>query len=475
MIAKKRLSLTLAAGVSIELLNKLAPLIILHWAQTRLGLAAFGYAQFGLATMEMAIPFIAFGYNNYGSIQVGQHRDDPPRISGLMSNIIALKIMHALVIFAMLVYMATYVQSYTTYLPLILALSFVLLFAATETLWVQVGIQKMAVASLFTGFARFSSLGLILLLVANPRDAILYAALTLASNAMICLLTTIYCFRKFSFVRPRFSEMKAIFKGSIMFATISVLVTFMDRFDIILSEKYFGLDGAGLYAGAARLNHSFMQIVNVVIVAFFSEMVAIKEKDAFDKHLSLGVWLLMFAIIPTIIGTWYIGPDLLELILGGRDFRRMGFTLNLLLLSSLSETFMLVFGFQILLLKNRSKAMVTGMVLGAICALASAIALSSIPSLGLDGIAMGALLGKSLAAILIVSFSLPFISRFPLSEIGNSLLAGCVMLAVLIGLPREHLWFNLFGAAFIYLLVQGFLNLQKIKTLIAYAKARKAT
>ena len=471
MIAKKRLSLTLAAGISVEILNKIVPLIILHFAQSRLGLAAFGYAQFGLAAMEMAIPFITFGYNNYGAIQVGQHRDDPAYISSLMSNIITLKLLHALVIFGMLIYMAAYVPGYTEYLPLFLSLGFVLFFAAGETLWVQMGIQRMALAGLFTGIARFTSLGLILLMISRPQDAILYAALTLGSNAMICLMTMTYCFAKFRLTRPRLRDMKTIAAGSLMFAIVSILITFLDRFDILLAEKFFGSDGAGLYAGAARLNHSFLQIVNVIVISFFSEMVAIKDEKALARHLRLGVGLVMFAIVPTIVGTWYIGADLLQLIMGASEFRAMNPTLCLLLISTLAESFVLIFGFQILLLHGKARRMVLGMLLGALCALAAATALAK--TNGLLGIAAGALLGKGVAATVITVLALPFMSHFPLGEIAKALLAGLIMFVALLLLPADHRWVSVFGAAAIYLLAQGGLNFNILRELGEALKRRK--
>ena len=92
MLNKKRISLTVGFSVFSEVVNKLLPLYLVHFAQKTLGVPGLGFAQFGITVIEITIPFITFGYNNYGIVKAGQIKDDPEAVGRLIGKIMLMKL-----------------------------------------------------------------------------------------------------------------------------------------------------------------------------------------------------------------------------------------------------------------------------------------------------------------------------------------------------------------------------------------------
>lgn len=428
MIHKKRLSITVAASVLVELLSKVMPIIIVHYAQRNLGLTAFGFAQFGIAAFELFLPFVYCGYNNFGSVEMGRIRNDPGKIRELISNVMALKLAHAVILLAMILTMAWTIPGYQAYVPMILALSFVLIFTATEMLWVQVGLQEYALVSLFSGAGKIASLGLVLLMVHQPDDAILYCVATFFSNLVVNLSTMVFCLRRYPLVLPRWQDMKTIIRRSSPFTIIAIFLIFMDRYDIFVVERMFGLKGAGLYSGAARLNHALFQILNAVVFSFFSEMILAGDAPSLTKHFSLSTWTLLAFLSPILFGIWFVDRDILALVLSS-EFTSVRTVLSLLVLGTLPGVLIAMFGLQILQVRHQSGSMAVALIGGGATMMVLSYVLGQ--PFGLIGVAISVVLGKTVAALMMMYSARHFLDRFPLREATRTLGAGAIMALVL--------------------------------------------
>ena len=228
----------------------------MHVAQSRLGIEQFGYALFGITVIELVLPIITFGYNQYATIAGGK---DPGLLSKLMSSVFLLKLIHFLVLLGFLLAFFRFVSAYQIYFPLIASVSFILVFAVIETLWVQSASQSVAVSNVFVGLSRIVSLILILIFIKNSQDAILFAILSLVGNALVNVLSAVYSLRKFGLRLPDWQSMRHIFQKSQPYSVIVLLTILSERMDIFFAEHYGGLVGAGYYAGCARIGHSLMQ------------------------------------------------------------------------------------------------------------------------------------------------------------------------------------------------------------------------
>lgn len=462
-IQSKRLSFTLLANLVTEIFLKFIPLLMIHLGQRRLGLEAFGYAQFGIALIETVLPFIPAGYNNYGTVRLGQIRDDVTGIRRLISNMVALKLIHALVVLGMLVALTLVVPGYHPYTALVVILSFALLFSGTEMLWVQIGIQKYAWFGLFNAIGKLVSLALVVLFVHGPSDASAYAAFTLLATTVLNLGTTIYCLRLYPLLRPQWNEMRAIIRNSKAFALVSVLLVVYERVDILLVERMFDLTNVGLYGGPARIGHALNQIVAAIVLSFFAEMVVQHSRESLTKHLAVSVWTTLSFLSPIVFGAWFVGHEVLGLILGG-EFYQQRDVLGMLLFGNLGSALMGIFGLQILQNRGAAQELLVALGGGIVATVVLIIGLGS--RFGLIGVATAQVLGKGVAVAVMVYYGRRFVDYLPWRECVGALLPGAVMAACLLLLPDFGVFATVGIGGLIFVPVFALCNRQRLHKLV---------
>lgn len=468
MIYKKRISISLLSGLIVEILNKIAPLIIIHVAQKRLGIEKLGYALFGVSVIELVTPLIVFGYNQYGVIAAGQQ---PKLTSKLMSGSLVLKLLHFVLLLGCLYLFFSYVPTYKTYFPLMMTLSILLFFSAFDVLWVQTASQKVSISNLFVGFCRLLTLILILIFIKDANDAILFAFLSLVGNALVNVLSSMYSIRKFGLERPDVAFMKKIFRASYPYALIGILGIIGERMDILFAERFGGLAGAGYYACCARLSHSLTQIANTIISAFFSEMVIIKDSESLYKHLRLGTWTLLFFLSPIIFGVWFVSGEILTFIFDS-SFRSIKTVLGWLFLSTSFTLLASSLGQQVLLLSGKvhtyTKALASGIFL-------SSILIYLFGGSNLYAIAIAMCIGKFFT-LLIVLYAVHRNSiHIPLSIFFKTLMPGLVMCIVLLIFDFKSFFLNIGVGAVIFFIFAYLLNRQEFHYIVSlFLKAHRS-
>ena len=451
MIAKKRLSITILSSLLAELVGKLIPLAVLAIGQRRLVIENLGFALMGVTLLEFCIPFITFGYSQYGSIQWGKLTADSDRRQ-LVRDLWALRSLHALVAFLVLMGLCAWSAEYRPYLSLILALSFILVLSAMECAWIQVATQKIAFFGLFNIIAKVASLICIYLWVQTPADATAYAIFVLGMNGLVCLLTIVSCRNWISMGRPHFSLLLPIVNRVKGYAVVAIWMVWMDRVDLLWVNHRFGPHEVGLYAGASRLNQALLQLVWILAWAFFSEAVVTIGKKALSHHLQLATFMVFSLLAPISVGIFFFAPDFLR-ILVGPAYEPMALPLSLLVVGSIGTAGILLLGQQVLQLRESVGKMFVALAVGG---LVSGLIFVMAPShWGMTGVAAGQLIGKLAAVSLMLYWGRPFLDRLPWSEMGT-----CIAPAALMGLglyfcpqphwgPRFLLALGIYGVSFL--------------------------
>lgn len=443
---KKRIATTVSSGILVEVLNKIAPLVILFIIQRRLGIDSFGFAMFGISMVELFLPLVVFGYGHYGSVELSKLRNSPYKAGQLISNIITLRSIHAIILTVVLIACTYLFPSYQMYQLMALSLSYSFFAASFELMWAFMAIQKMATFNLFISIGRIASLIVIVLFVQNPGHGLRFAVLSLLSNAAISLLSSLLILKEFPLRPPDLNSMKTIFRRSFPFAIAIALTGLLDRLDMFVIERVAGVSGAGLYAGPARLSHSLTQVANAITLAFFSEMVILSNPTAIRKHLALGSTILISWCAPVVVGGYFVAGDLLSFLFGSEYFEYAK-VLNILLLSMTFGSFILAYGLQILVLKKELKYLTISLATGVLIAIPLSYLLGN--SFGPEGVAFAVMTGKLIAFIMIAYKVSTVINFFPWQPVTVSLLPSLAMgLGLLIYHPEHFIGTIALGVAY---------------------------
>lgn len=470
MVQKRRLATTIVAAMMVEVANKIFPLIVIHFAQAQLGVAAFGFAQFGIHLVDFAIPFVVFGYHTAGSILIGTAKDASERIGAIIGWITGAKLINAVIAAIILQLCVHLIPEYHEFQTIITLLSFMLFTSAVDMYYVHVGTQRMLSLSVMSVIAKTISLVLILVFVRKPEDAILYAAISFGANAIVSLGTLWISAKRFPISPPSRRDLVQVFQMALPFGVTALLVMAAERFDMFVVEWKLGLVAAGLYAGALRVFRSLQPFVNMLSTVFFSEMVAVDNDESFYEHVRLSFWSSLAIAFPVGVGTWFVGGEILGLIVGP-EYASLRTVFAILAASLVADSFLYVFGHQTLILKRHASwfnaALIVGVLLGwGLGAPAAAL-------YGLVGVAVIVLIAKAIPALIVTLLARRFLPRWPMAEFMRVFLPTCGMAAVLLAMPQAHFLWKILAGGVSYGAFMAMTNRHLLRTIWSKIYARK--
>jgi O-antigen/teichoic acid export membrane protein len=466
-INHRRISLSVASGLLLEIINKISPLLILHHAQKSLGLPDFGWAQYQLALFEVVQPFVTYGFASYALAEASAKGNVKSELQNLFTHILVLKLMNAALV--SLFYFISYQFNSSSHsdrysFDILLV---VMIAGVADSFWLCIARHKLAAISLISGVLRVLSLILILTFVETAENKHLFVMLSLLPNAVISLATGLYSFRELAFSPIVSSRLKDIFRRSTPFALIVLLVAMLDRIDIFLVERWFGLGVAGIYSGPAKVVQSLSMIISSLALPFYAEILNVHEKKVLYKHVSLSLWCLSALISPIIFGLPFIETEVIQTIFTNLP-KSADQLVSLLSIGMIGTVLLSVFGLQILMSKSRPWPIIWG----------GLIFVMTIPLMvwimqerfGFKAAAYSIVIGKIGLGLFCLHFAKDFLPKIPWLSLFKPLLAGAGMAYILQKINADGMMEMIMWGAVAYLFCLLLSNFREFNDILRHPK-----
>ncbi len=386
------------ATLASEAVNKVAPLLTMHFAASRLGAEGFGVSQFALWLLEWGIILVAFGYPQAIPVAL-RHAQSPQEKKELAGALVLNRLVHAACAVLVTWVIVRSNPDYSVYWPAIASSLFILLLSAFDMSGVLIAVQRVGTYSLMMIAARMASLAAVWKLIQSSSDAGLYVLITNGANGLICAGSFFLAWKFLGLSLPSLAQMRKTFRLSVPFAISVCALVFVERFDLYLIERSMGPLGAGWYSGPSKLMQSVIPLIASVSTVFYSEMVGIHDPSSLKRHLRFSLLSVMLFIMPLIVGTWFTGEKILNLIFGV-GFESQGLTLSILVLNSLAHAVILVIGFQTLGLRHRMRPVYSALFIGLLAGVILGPTL--VENSDYAGAAIASVLSRSIAAGIIL-------------------------------------------------------------------------
>lgn len=396
---RKRIALTLFMAFLGEIANKVVPLVNLHVVASRLGVEAFGLAQYALWLLEWGIVFTTFGFAQLGPAMLRDAKSghEERLVNG---SVIVARFFLALVAVLVFVIAVQTTEQLVVYRTAVYSSLFIVLASAFESVWILAAKQKLAVLSMISMVVKILSILAVFLMVNDRDDAVLFVIITNTVNATIAIASFVVARNMVGFAWPSKHEVLSALKKSTPFALAILVFMLVDRFDLYLVENYFGTAATGLYSSASKLIGSVTPIIASTSAVFYSEMLAHSDTATIESLLKSSLFWVLSLIAPISGVMILFGKEILTIIFGP-EYSAAADILSVLSFGTLFFTAIIVFGFQLLAIKRRWLPLVIALVSGLI--LGAAGGYTSILSAQLSGIALAAVLAKSVAALILIA------------------------------------------------------------------------
>lgn len=302
-----KFKINILSNLVIKILGAIIPFVLAPFVSRALlpeGLGSFGYAH--SIAMYFSI-FIAFGFLNYGTKKIAEHRNDTIEKSHIFWNITFVKlILFAFVSIAYFVIINVFDLTKGFDKAVYFALYLSLIGTMLDTTFYFQGSEKMFGFSLVNLFVNLLYTFLVIFLVKTPEQLILYTALKSSIILLTSILSFFLIFKEIRYLpKPSFSFFKKIFLESLLFFIPSLILTITPIIDQTMIGAMSNTTEVGYYEAANKIKTIALVFSTAISSILLSRVAYLKSsnrvEDANKKILS-SLSVTMFVLLPLSFG-----------------------------------------------------------------------------------------------------------------------------------------------------------------------------
>lgn len=349
-----------------EVFNRIIPLAVLARATRRLGMDAFGQAQFVLNVLESAIPWIAFGYTFVGVL--AHHENEKSRAqlghppSGAADHFLefaaisALRCVNAILVVGVTAVLLWSQPSYSDALfPFLWFVPFLIL-GAFDPSYLYLANGQIGRFTRVTTVAKAVFYVAALLLIEGPSDKWLFVFCMMAVNATTIIVGLAAAFRNLPLSAIRaarrgmaFARARSLFVRAIPFAVLMGLLPLYERAEVFAVERSFVAVTSGSFQALFKLQQSALGIVSALMAPFLSEFLRTEDPGRIRRLLEIALAFGALIASGAYVFAMYFGQDFLRLFFGSATATDAA-VFEILMFSLFPAIIVAVFGMQIMAL-----------------------------------------------------------------------------------------------------------------------------
>jgi PST family polysaccharide transporter len=325
----------------LQLINMIAPLIVLPYLSRILGLDGFGLVMFSLSVCAIVLVVTDFGFNLSATYSISKHREDKLYVNELIGAIFIIKLGFFLFfLFSIIIF--SFFQDLDLEGRLIsVYISLNILFQAFIPTWFFQGIEKMKNVTVYMFFAKVTYVVLVFICISDKTDVELVILLYATSNliAVILSVKSIYS-NGYSIQRPVTIKIENVFKESVQFFISRAAVSIYTSGSTFLVGAFAGVHQVAIYGASEKIYQASKSVTAPIAQALFPYMTKTKNTTLLMKVV-LVIGILLTAVC-FCVGFW--ADEVMRLIFGD-EFIGAGKVLQLFLIITIINFLSVNFGY----------------------------------------------------------------------------------------------------------------------------------
>lgn len=344
---------------ALQAFTVLLPLLTIPFLMRVLGKETYGLVVYAQAIIQYFVIIVNFGFNITATRDVSIHRDDPVKLSEIVSSVLTVKVLLFMLSFlALTVAVFALPALRENYLLYFLTMS-VCLSEVLFPVWFFQGIEKMRYITIINVVSRSIFAACIFIFIRRPEQFILVPVFN-GTGALIGGMAALWIVFKTENVRFVFQKIKTLWyytrESAPLFLTRASAQVYV-RTNIVVVGSVLGMAEAGFYDLA-------LKVVNVLSMPFQSIKTAIFPKVSKELNLNFvhkTIKVVLSLAVLGIIGVQFFGPFVMDLLVG-EPTPEAGTVLRLLSLILAAIVMSGFFGEQLLIPFAYKRPYVRGMV-----------------------------------------------------------------------------------------------------------------
>lgn len=302
-------------------LGLIFPLITFPYASRILGVDNIGRVNFANSTINYFVLIAGLGIGNYATREGARIRDDSKAINKFCTEILLINIFSTLVAYIG-VFILVQIPAFQPYKSLLLLFSLTIFFNVIGISWLFNIYEEFVYITIRTVFCQIVSLILLLLLVRDSRDLLLYAAILVFSSVGANVFNIFYSRKFVRFFPKEKYELGPHLKPIFILFGMSIASTIYLNMDTTMIGLMQGDHAVGLYTAASKLNRIACNVIASVCIVFLPRLsyyLKTDRKKDFQKLVNSAFYYILGITIPVSVGLFVLSHEAI-LIFSGKEF-----------------------------------------------------------------------------------------------------------------------------------------------------------
>ncbi|GEL13680.1 transporter [Lapidilactobacillus concavus] len=309
----------------------LFPLITFPYATRVLQVVNLGKVNFSNSIVSYFVLIASLGVSSYGVREGARLRNDK-KFGAFVSEVFSLNVVTTIASYLLLFLAFVISAKMRSYFVVILIQSLSIMFTTLGIDWVNAIFEDYLYITIRSLIVQVISLVFLFLFVKSPSDYLLYAAMTVLSNGIICVANLIYC-RRYVHLRIRFnSKMFTHLKPMLIFFSNNMAVTVYVSSDMTILGWLAGDYYSGLYAVSVKIYQTIKQVLTALYVVTIPRLALYagdEDTTRFKKLFTDISNTIILVILPAIAGLICLSGEII-LLISGKSFIKATLSLQIL-------------------------------------------------------------------------------------------------------------------------------------------------
>ena len=403
----------------------LFPILVYPYVSRVLGPENLGIVNFAISVVSYFVTLSTLGIPSYGVIACAKARGDELEFRKTVSELFFINLGLTVLSYVAFSIFLILVPKFRENAVLFLIVSLNIVSSLLGMDWVFSATENFKLITLRTLIVKVLSLVLIVLLVRNPDDSLMYALILIGATAASNVVNFCIAHRYLMFDLPSLNLRKH-FRAILTYFAAVVAGTINANLDTVMLGFLHGDYSVGIYSLSVRAKNLLIQAVSAALSALvprFSQLAEQRDYSTFRSHIRIlyiwGIFLSAFFCLYCIAFS-----DTIVSILGGAAFSSAVVPMSILTMCVLVQALTWLLGVGVLQPLGREKEYAKVMFLATLVN----VTLNSvlIPWLGVSGAAIATLITETVNAIMFHHYAKDFL--------GSCLRKSHVWIFILLGL-----------------------------------------
>ena len=313
-------------------LNLLIPMIVFPYISRVLGPDGLGKVEFANSVVAYFVLFTSLGIPTYGIREIARSRDDKEKYSTIVYELSSILAVTCVVGYILYFGVIAFIPNFRSELYLFLVVAPSIFFTDFSYDWFFQGIENQSYITKRYIFVKIIQVTLILLLVKESSQYILYGGILIGINGCATIFNIIHLRKYLAKITIKALNYKRHLKPILAIFASVLAVSIYTNVDVTMVGLMVGDEAVGLYVTPNRIVRILIQCITVlgtVMIPRLENSLANNKVDEYYKLLNKSLGFTLLFCIPIFFGVQIVAKDLI-LLFAGPKFEESILSLRLL-------------------------------------------------------------------------------------------------------------------------------------------------